>query len=138
MANEEWLTIKGACERLQVSHMTIHRWMKSGKLTFYKFGHALRFKAEDLDDLANKTTSLSHASQSAAKCATCGNSEFAEGRLQGTGRLYFKPAKTKFWVFEESLIPAQAWMCTACGHIQLFADTEKLARLQPEQLPEDG
>jgi hypothetical protein len=55
------------------------------------------------------------------------------GRMQSTGLLYFKPDKTKFWTFEESLVSTRAHMCAACGYVQLHADTAKLGRLAPPE-----
>jgi excisionase family DNA binding protein len=127
--SEEWLTTKDACAYLKVSQMTIFRWMKSGKLAHYKIGNALRFKQEDLDALANKVQS-DHSPT--IRCKICGGEEMVEGRLQSTGRVSFKPNKTKFWVFEESHVPVTTKMCTSCGHLELFADTEKMSRLSPE------
>ena len=60
-----------------------------------------------------------------------------EGRLQGIGLLYFKPARTKFWTFQESLVPTAARVCASCGYVQMHADTEKLNRLRPEEGEEE-
>jgi hypothetical protein len=60
-----------------------------------------------------------------------------DGRMQGTGRLYFRPDHTRFWTFQEGLVPVRARVCAACGYIQLSADTEKLNRLSPGEHPED-
>jgi excisionase family DNA binding protein len=130
---EKWYTTKEASEYLKVSQMTIFRWMKSGKLTHFKIGGALRFTKNDLDQIAKKNTGSIEAEMKTEKCSVCGNSELLDGRLQGTGRLYFKPAKTKFFVFAESLVGLTSKMCTACGFIQMFGNTEKLSKLKPEE-----
>jgi len=36
---------------LNVSYMTIIRWVKSGKIKSRKVGHRLRFKKEDIEEL---------------------------------------------------------------------------------------
>ncbi len=64
------------------------------------------------------------------RCVSCGHGELVEGRLQGTGRLYFRPRKTRFFVLAEALVETSAWMCPDCGHVQLFADADKLAKLR--------
>ena len=69
-----------------------------------------------------------------SRCAACGHSVLIEGRLRGAGRLYFQPDKTKFWHFGDSFVPTRARVCAACGYIQLHADTEKLTRLEPDDM----
>jgi len=51
--------------------------------------------------------------------------------MQGTGRLYFKPSKVRFWTLQESLVPTEAKVCEACGYVQLHADVAKLKSLKP-------
>jgi excisionase family DNA binding protein len=130
---EKWYTTKEASEYLKVSQMTIFRWMKAGKLTHFKIGGSLRFTKENLDQIAMKNTGSVEAEKRTESCSVCGNSELIEGKLQGTGRLYFKPAKTKFFVFAESLVGLNTKMCSACGYIQMFGDTDKMDRLKPEK-----
>jgi excisionase family DNA binding protein len=131
-ANEEqenWLTVQEAADYLGVSQPTIFRWMKQGTLSFYKVGGSTRFSKEGLDAVVEKTTGQREAESVAGKCAACGHSVLVEGKLQGTGNLHFRPAKTKFWVFSEALVPTKCRVCTACGYLQLHADTSKLKRL---------
>ena len=66
----------------------------------------------------------------AGRCAACGHGILVDGRLQGTGRLYFKPDETKFWVFADSMVGVRARVCAACGFIQMHADTGKLGKLK--------
>ena len=124
-----WYTVQEAAEYLGVSQPTIFRWMKQGTLSFYKVGGATKFDQEGLDAIIEKNTGLREAETISSRCAACGHSVLVEGRLQGTGKLYFHPSKTKFWVFAESLVPTRSRVCTACGYIQLHADTAKLKRL---------
>ena len=125
-------TVRDAAGYLGVSEPTIFRWMKESLLSFYKIGGSTRFTREGLDAVVEKTTGRKEAEASAGRCAACGHNVLLEGRLQGAGKLYFKPQKTRFWVFEESLVPTRARVCAACGYIQLHADAEKLGRLQPQ------
>ncbi|MBF0197264.1 MAG: helix-turn-helix domain-containing protein [Planctomycetes bacterium] len=127
-----WMTVKNACEYLQVSQMTVFRWMKSGKLSYYKLGGSVRFKKENLDMAADKVTGNSEGTKSAGQCGQCGHAELVPGKMQSTGRVSFKPDKTKFWVFSESSVNVEAKMCPACGHLHLFADTEKMEKLSPD------
>ncbi len=128
-----WYTIPQAADYLGVSEPTIYRWMKDGLLSFYKIGGSTRFSQEGLDTVIVKTTGRKEAEAAAGQCASCGHSVLLDGRLQGIGLLYFKPARTKFWTFQESLVPTRARVCASCGYVQMHADTEKLSRLQPEE-----
>ncbi|MBN1672008.1 MAG: helix-turn-helix domain-containing protein [Kiritimatiellae bacterium] len=128
--SRKWFSVPEAADYLGVSQPTIFRWMKQGLISFYKVGGSTRFSQENLDDLIEKTTGQKEAETAAGRCAACGHSVLIEGRVQGTGRLYFRPDKTKFWVFEEAMVPIRATTCAACGHIQLQADTAKLKRLR--------
>ena len=128
MSEKEWFTSKDACNYLQVSHMTIHRWMKSRKLTYFKMGGAVRFKKESL---AHKSTGKKEVEQLSDRCTNCGNHELIEGHVQRTGKQYFKPKKTNFFAFAEFLIPIRSTMCSACGHIQTYANTKKFEKLRP-------
>ena len=127
-----WYSIREAAEYLGVSEPTIYRWMKDQTLSFYKIGGSTRFSREGLDAVIEKTTGRKEAEATAGRCASCGHGILIDGRLQGTGRLYFKPDKTKFWVFADSLVGLRARVCAACGFVQMHADTSKLTRLTPE------
>ena len=129
----EWLTVPEAAKYLKVSRPTIFRWMRTGQLSFYKFGRATRFRRDELDRIAQRSTSKKEAEDAKRRCAVCGNSEFVPGRLRSTGRVYFQPEKTRFLVVGDSFVGTEALACTACGHVQMFADTEKLASLVPEE-----
>jgi excisionase family DNA binding protein len=129
---KEWYSVQEASEYLGVSQPTIFRWMRQGTLSFYKVGSSTRFSKEGLDALIEKTTGQREAEAVAGRCAACGHSILVEGQLQGTGRLYFRPLKTKFWVLSEGLVPTRSRVCAACGYIQLHADTRKLHQLSTE------
>ena len=132
-APKRWYTVPEAAAYLGISEPTIFRWMRDRRLSFVKIGGATRFTQEGLDALVEKTTGSMEAEAAAGRCAACGHSVLVEGNLQGTGRLYFRPEKTRFWVFAEALVPTRARVCTACGHIQLHADASKLKRLLPKE-----
>ena len=125
-----WFTIAEAADYLDVSEPTIYRWMKDGLLSFYKVGGSTRLTREGLDAVIEKTTGLKEAEAAAGRCAACGHGVLVDGRLQGTGRLYFKPHETKFWVFADSMVGVRARVCAACGFIQMHADTGKLGKLK--------
>ncbi|TFH12766.1 MAG: DNA-binding protein [Lentisphaerales bacterium] len=125
----DWYSVEEAADYLEISQPTIYRWMKQGILSFYKVGSATRFSQEGLDAVVQKTTGQREAEAVASRCAACGHSVLVGGKLQGTGGLYFRPEKTKFWVFSEALVPTRCRVCTACGYIQIHADTSKLKRL---------
>jgi excisionase family DNA binding protein len=130
--NKDWYSIPEAAEYLGISKPTIFRWMKSGLLSYYKVGGSTRFSREGLDAVIEKNTGQREAEKAAGACACCGNDFLAPGTLQGTGRLYFRPEHSKFWSLEEALVPIVARVCTACGYVQMHADTEKLVRLLPK------
>lgn len=127
---KDWFTVEEAAGYLGVSVPTVFRWMKAGTLSFYKMGGATRFSKEGLDAVVEKTTGRKEAEAAAGKCASCGHGVLVPGRLQGTGRLYFKPEKAKFWVWSESMVETHAKVCAACGFVQIHADAEKLGRLR--------
>ncbi len=129
---KRWHSVAEAAEYLDVSQPTIFRWMREGLLSFYKVGGSTRFSKEGLDAVVEKTTGRKEAEAAAGRCAACGHNILVEGRVQGTGRLYFKPDRTRFWVFKESLVPLRARVCAACGFIQFNVDAEKLSKLRPE------
>jgi excisionase family DNA binding protein len=128
----DWYTTQEAADYLRVSQPTIFRWMRQGTLSFYKVGSSTRFSREGLDSLIEKSTGQREAEAVASRCAACGHSILVEGQLQGTGRLYFRPLKTRFWVLSEGLVPTRSRVCAACGYIQLHADTQKLHQLSTE------
>lgn len=131
-ASRDWLTIKEAAEYLEVSQPTIFRWMKSGLLSFYKVGGSTRFEKKGLDAVAEKRTGSREAKVARGRCASCGHDELVDGRVQGTGLLYFRPKRLKFWTFGEGMVPTHAMACTACGYVQMHLNTDKLRSLMPE------
>jgi excisionase family DNA binding protein len=130
---EQWLTIKEASRYLKVSQQTIFRWMRSGKLSFFKIGNATRFRRSNLDMLAEKITGEAEGEHASAKCVSCGHSHLIDGVIRSTGRIYFQPSRTRFFLLMDSWTRVRARTCPVCGHIQLFADTEKLGRLLPTE-----
>ncbi|MCK5578243.1 MAG: helix-turn-helix domain-containing protein [Planctomycetes bacterium] len=127
--NQDWRSIREACEYLDVSEQTIFRWMKDGKLTYYKVGDSTRFKKEDLDLMISKFTSDKEAEKYGTRCVACGHSVLIPGRIAGTGKVYFKPYKTKFFTLLEGSVNLEARSCSKCGFVQIFTDTEKLNKL---------
>lgn len=134
---KRWFSIKEAAEHLGISQPTVFRWMKDGTLSFYKVGGSTRFTQESLDAIVEKQTGRKEAEAAQGRCAACGHHLLVPGRIQGSGRLYFKPEKTRFWTFSEALVPTAAKVCPACGYIQLHADTAKLESLMPDEEADD-
>ena len=134
---KQWYTIQEAAGYLGVSQPTIFRWMKEGILSFFKIGGATRFTEEGLEAVIEKTTGQKEAELAAGRCAACGHSVLVDGQLRGAGKLYFRPAKSSFWVLAEAMVPTRARVCAACGYLQLHADTVKLKRLKAKTV-EDG
>lgn len=126
---KEWLSVQEAADYLAVSQPTVFRWMKQGVLSFYKVGASTRFSREGLDAVIEKRTGRKEAEAAFSRCAACGHGVLAEGSLQGLGRIYFRPSKVRFWAMAEALVPTLCRVCTACGYVQLHADTGKLKRL---------
>ena len=42
------LTVDRVLEMLQISYTTLYRYMKKGKIDYYKFGKSFRFKNSDI------------------------------------------------------------------------------------------
>ncbi len=141
-SSQEWYTVPEAAEFLGVSQPTIFRWMKQGLLSFYKVGGATRFTREGLLAVVEKSTGQKEAEASRSRCASCGHGVLVPGRLQGTGRIYFHPEKTRFWTLSESLVPIAVKVCPSCGYVQMFVDSRKLRPLLRDadraSLPEEG
>jgi len=132
-ASERWFTAREAADYLGLSEPTIFRWMREGRLSYFKLGGATRFRQENLDLVARKVTGKEEGSQSAARCAVCGHAFLLPGRVRSTGRVHFEPARTKFFVLADSTVALDARACPGCGHVEMFADTAKLARLMREE-----
>jgi len=126
---KDWYSIREACDYLDVSEQTIFRWMKDGKLTYFKVGDSTRFRKEDLDLMITKFTGEKEAEKYGTKCVSCGHSVLIPGRIAGTGKVYFKPYKTKFFTLLEGLVNIEAKTCPKCGFVQIFSDTGKLNKL---------
>ena len=129
---EEWLTIPEAAGYLGVSEPTVYRWMRNGKLSFYKVGDSTRFKRENLDMAFEKYTGTDEVHYYGTRCVACGHSRLVPGKIQSTGNVYFKPVRTRFFTLLQSFVGMSARVCPRCGFVQLFTDTEKLDRLLRE------
>ena len=128
-----WFSIPEAAQYLGISEPTIYRWMREGKLSFYKVGDSTRFKRENLDMVVEKYTGTHEADYHGRRCAVCGHSQTIRGRIQSTGNVYFKPSRTRFFTLAQSLVGIEARVCARCGVVQLFTDVEKMDRLLREE-----
>jgi excisionase family DNA binding protein len=139
----KWFSIRAAAEYLDVGEPTLYRWMREGKITFRKVGDSTRFWQEDLDAVMQVFRSPNDAAKAQAVCPFCRHDQLTEGKVRGTGLVYFVPQKTKFWTLRDSFVETTARMCPRCGAIAWFGDTKKLAKLlsksteQPEAEPTD-
>jgi excisionase family DNA binding protein len=126
----KWLSLKDAAEYLDVGEQTLYRWMKESKITYRKVGDSIRFLREDLDAVIEVHHSKKSASEVREICPQCHHDELIEGVVQGTGKVYFRPKKTKFWTFRDSNVDTRSFMCSRCGSIFWFGDTTKLESLK--------
>jgi excisionase family DNA binding protein len=130
---ENWLNVKEAAQYTGVSEPTIFRWMREGKVSFFKLGGSTRFKRENLDMVARKVTAREEGEGKRSRCTACGHGYLVSGNVRSTGKLYFQPQRTKFFVLTDSMIGVSASACPACGHVQMFTDTAKLEKLMRDE-----
>jgi excisionase family DNA binding protein len=133
----KWYSIREAAEYLDVGEPTLYRWMRDGKITYRKVGDSTRFWQEDLDSVMEVFHSAKDVDKTREVCAFCHHDELVEGKVRGTGLVYFTPKKTKFWTFKDSFVETTARMCTRCGAIAWFGDTTKLAGLRVSELSKE-
>jgi excisionase family DNA binding protein len=133
----KWFSIREAADYLDVGEPTLYRWMRDGKITFRKVGDSTRFWQEDLDSVMQITYSTNDLDKARAVCPVCRHNELVEGKVRGTGLVYFVPKKTKFWTLKDSFVETTARMCARCGAIAWFGDTTKLAQLRIESPAKD-
>ena len=129
----DWYTIRQAADYLDVGEPTLYRWMREGKITYRKVGDSTRFWQEDLDSVMEVFHSAKDLDKVREVCPFCRNDQLVEGRVRGTGLVYFVPKKTKFWTLKDSFVETTARMCPRCGGIAWFGDTEKLGKLKTPQ-----
>jgi len=134
----KWYSIREAADYLDVGEPTLYRWMKDGKITFRKVGDSTRFWQEDLDSVMQVFHSAKDADKARALCPFCRHDQLVEGKVRGTGLVYFAPKKTRFWTLKDSNVETTAYMCMRCGAIAWFGDTQKLAQIQAKgkEVPE--
>ena len=98
--------------------------MAESALSSFWVNGSAHFTRDGLDAAAGRT-----AAAHAGACPACGRGRLVPGRMQDTGRLYFRPSRTRLWVLREALVPVAAVACTRCGRVEMHADTRKLHRL---------
>jgi excisionase family DNA binding protein len=134
----KWYSIAEAAEYLDVGEPTLYRWMRDGKITFRKVGDSTRFWQEDLDSVMQVFRSEKDLNKAREVCPVCHSGDLVEGKVRGTGLVYFVPKKTKFWTLRDSFVETTARMCSRCGAIAWFGDTAKLANLRAQSQPKDA
>lgn len=50
LQTKKWLTVEGAADYLGLKKSTIYAYIHERKLPYYKRGHIVRFKVEELDE----------------------------------------------------------------------------------------
>lgn len=128
-----WFSVKDAAEYLEVGEPTLYRWMRDGKITYRKVGDSTRFLQEDLDSAVQIFPSQVDAGGVREKCPLCNHDDLVPGTARSTGVIYFQPEHTKFWTLKDSNVPVVARMCTRCGAVTHFGNTDKLAALRETQ-----
>lgn len=117
---------------------TLYRWMREGKITFRKVGDSTRFWQEDLDSVMQVFPSAKDVEKIREVCPICRHDELVEGKVRGTGLVYFVPKQTKFWTLKDSYVETTARMCTRCGGIAWSGDTGKLSKLRVAPEPKEA
>ena len=59
----------------------------------------------------------------------CGSTQLAEGKIQSSGRVYFRPDKVNFFALKTADLAVNGLMCLDCGSIELFGDIKKAKSL---------
>jgi excisionase family DNA binding protein len=124
-----WFSIKEAAQYLDIGEPTLYRWMRDRKITFRKVGDSTRFLQEDLDAVVEVHHSQKNTVEVRNYCPLCHSENMVPGDFRTTGLNYFQPRAGKFWTLRTSAVKSEALMCADCGHIAVFGDTEKLAKL---------
>lgn len=122
----QWYSIKEAVNYLDIKEPTLYRWMKDRKITYRKVGDSTRFLQSDLDEAVRVFHSERDPDDFKAVCPVCHCDMMVDGRLRSTGLNYFQLKKTKFWSVRDSYVKTEAKMCTRCGALSIFGDTDKL------------
>jgi hypothetical protein len=65
-------------------------------------------------------------------CLQCGSSSLEPGRVQSTGRLYFRPANPRIMTVRTADIPVRASMCLDCGAIDFRGEVNKARSLSKQ------
>lgn len=63
------------------------------------------------------------------KCPSCGSTELEPGNVQSTGKIYFRPENTKFFILGTNDVALSANLCMNCGHVMLVGDLHKATKI---------
>lgn len=63
-------------------------------------------------------------------CVYCGSNQLADGSVQSTGVVHFRPVGAKFLSFRTADVAVQSRMCLQCGAIHMRGDVEKLREIR--------
>ncbi len=68
------------------------------------------------------------------KCVRCGSVILESGRVQSTGKVYFRPNSVKFSAKKTADVSVDGVMCLTCGNIVLLGDVKKaLSLIKPKR-----
>jgi predicted nucleic-acid-binding Zn-ribbon protein len=98
----------------------------AGKKTFDRI--ARRTHATCVTPTLAKEIVMSISSAS-SKCASCGGTNIEQGHLHTTGKVHFRPSHSKFLTLHTADVEVRVDVCTDCGHVNMIADTKKLATI---------
>ncbi len=62
-------------------------------------------------------------------CLRCGGTNLEPGRVQSTGRIYFRPDSPRFLTLSTADITVLANMCVDCGTIEFIGEVAKAKKL---------
>ena len=65
-------------------------------------------------------------------CLQCGSSSIEPGRVQSTGRLYFRLTNPRIITVHTADIPVRARMCLGCCAIDLGGEVDKARKLSKQ------
>ena len=63
------------------------------------------------------------------RCPSCESTELEPGRIQSTGKVYFRPENTKFLTFGTNDVELSANICMNCGNVMLVGDLRKATKV---------
>ncbi|GAA5496400.1 hypothetical protein SAMN02745181_0297 [Rubritalea squalenifaciens DSM 18772] len=63
------------------------------------------------------------------QCPCCGSAKLEPGKVQSSGKVYFRPENTKFLTLGTNDVELSANLCMDCGYVMLIGDMRKANKL---------